>query len=180
MPFEQVNEKVVSAPVTQGREVFARRRAMLAYTGQIGFAPVRATSGGLGGMAGRMMAGEQVAMMVAKGEGTVHYGYRGMHLTIIDVGAAGPLTVEADRLVGHDATLQATLVFLGSQGGIRARYAARSAGTGCSPRSSTGTASRSCCPTAARSRCPSIPAGPPPSTRRRSWRTSDRSTPTSR
>jgi uncharacterized protein (AIM24 family) len=119
MPFEQVNAKVVSAPVAPGREVLARRGAMLAYTGQVGFAPVRATSGGLGGMAGRMMAGEQVAMMVAQGQGTVHYGYRGMHLTIIDVGQAGPLTVEADRLVAHDASLQATVVFLGSQGGIR-------------------------------------------------------------
>jgi uncharacterized protein (AIM24 family) len=119
MPFEQVNGKVVSAPVAPGREVLARRGAMLAYTGQVGFAPVRATSGGLGGMAGRMMAGEQVAMMVAQGQGTVHYGYRGLHLTIIDVGPAGPLTVEADRLVAHDASLQATLVFLGSQGGIR-------------------------------------------------------------
>jgi len=119
VPFEQVNGKVVSAPVAPGREVFARRGAMLAYTGQVGFAPVRTTSGGMGGVAGRMMAGEQVAMMVAKGQGTVHYGYRGMHLTIIDVDATGPLTVEADRLVAHDATLQSTLVFLGSQGGIR-------------------------------------------------------------
>ena len=69
MSFEQVNGKVVSASVTQGREVLARRGAMLAYTGKVGFAPVRATSGGLGGMAGRMMAGEQVAMMVAQGQG---------------------------------------------------------------------------------------------------------------
>jgi uncharacterized protein (AIM24 family) len=92
---------------------------MLAYTGQVQFAPVRASAGGMGGMAGRMMAGEQVQMMVAQGQGTVHYGYRGMYLTIIEVGQMGPLTVEADRLVAHDASLQATLVFLGSQGGIR-------------------------------------------------------------
>jgi uncharacterized protein (AIM24 family) len=57
--------------------------------------------------------------MVAQGQGTVHYGYRGMHLTIIQVDGSGPLTVEADRLAAHDASLQATLVFLGSQGGIR-------------------------------------------------------------
>ena len=119
MPFEQVNGKVVSVPVAPGREVLARRGAMLAYTGHVQFAPVRATAGGMGGMAGRMMAGEQVQMMVAQGQGTVHYGYRGMYLTIIEVGQAGPLTVEADRLVAHDAGLQATVVFLGSQGGIR-------------------------------------------------------------
>ena len=67
MPFEQVNGKVVSVPVAPGREVLARRGAMLAYTGQVQFAPVRAAAGGMGGMggmAGRMMAGEQVQMMV--------------------------------------------------------------------------------------------------------------------
>src|SRR5947199_8931075 len=113
MPFEQVNGKVVSVPVAPGHEVLARRGAMLAYTGQVGFAPVRAASGGLGGMAGRMMAGEQVAMMVAQGQGTVYYGFRGLHLTIIEVGASGPLTVDADRPVVHDASLHATPVFLG-------------------------------------------------------------------
>ena len=77
MPFEQVNGKVVSVPVAPGREVLARRGAMLAYTGQVQFAPVRATAGGVGGMAGRMMAGEQVQMMVAQGQGTVHYGFHG-------------------------------------------------------------------------------------------------------
>ena len=66
MPFEQVNGKVVSVPVAPGREVLARRGAMLAYTGQVQFAPVRASTGGMGGMAGRMMAGEQVQMMVRR------------------------------------------------------------------------------------------------------------------
>jgi uncharacterized protein (AIM24 family) len=70
-------------------------------------------------MAGRMVAGEQVQMMVAQGQGTVHYGYRGLYMTIIQVDGSGPLTVEADRLAAHDASLQSTLVFLGSQGGIR-------------------------------------------------------------
>jgi uncharacterized protein (AIM24 family) len=120
MPFVQVNGKVVTAPVAPGREVLARRGAMLAYTGQVGFSPVHAGGmGGMGGMAGRMMAGEQVPMMVAQGQGTVHYGYRGLHMTIIQVDGSGPLTVEADRLAAHDASLQSTLVFLGSQGGIR-------------------------------------------------------------
>ena len=39
MAFEQVNSKVVTAPVAPGREVLARRGAMLAYTGDVGFAP---------------------------------------------------------------------------------------------------------------------------------------------
>ncbi|MFC4944523.1 AIM24 family protein [Pseudonocardia sp. GCM10023141] len=117
--FAQVNGKVVSAPVAPGREVLARRGAMLAYTGDVGFSPVHLGSGGMGGMAGRMLAGEQVAMMVAQGNGTVYYGYRGLYVTIIDLDGSGPLSVEADRLVAHDASLQSTIVFLGSQGGIR-------------------------------------------------------------
>jgi len=126
--FEQVNGKVISAPVSPGREILARRGAMLAYTGDVGFSPVHMGPGGAGGMVGRMVQGEQVAMMVAQGQGTVHYGYRGLYVTIIDVDGSGPLSVEADRLVAHEASLQSTVVFLGSQGGIRG--AVRGAATG--------------------------------------------------
>jgi uncharacterized protein (AIM24 family) len=117
--FEQINPKVVAATVRPGREVLARRGAMLAYTGDVGFSPVHAGPGGMGGMAGRMVAGEQVKMMVAQGSGRVHYGYRGLYVTIIELDGSGPLSVEADRLVAHDAALQSTVVFLGQQGGIR-------------------------------------------------------------
>lgn len=119
MAFSQVNGKVVSVPIAPGQEVLARRGAMLAYTGDVGFSPVTTGPGGVGGMAGRMLQGEQVAMMVAQGTGTVFYGYRGLYVTIIELDGSGPLTVEADRLVAHDASLQSTVVFLGSQGGIR-------------------------------------------------------------
>ena len=119
MAFVQVNDKVITADVAPGREILARRGAMLAYTGDVGFSPVHVGPGGAGGMVGRMVAGEQVAMMVAQGSGTVHYGYRGLYVTIIELDGSGPLTVEADRLVAHDAALQSTTVFLGSQGGIR-------------------------------------------------------------
>jgi uncharacterized protein (AIM24 family) len=119
MAFEQVNGKVVSAPVAPGREILARKGAMLAYTGDVGFSPVHTGPGGAGGMVGRMVAGEQVAMMVAQGQGTVHYGYRGLYVTIVELDGSGPLSVEADRLLAHDAVLQSGTVFLGSQGGIR-------------------------------------------------------------
>jgi uncharacterized protein (AIM24 family) len=128
MAFTQVNQKVVAAGVAPGAEVLARRGAMLAYTGDIGFAPVHTGQGGLGGMAGRMVRGEQVPMMVAQGNGTVHYGFRGMYVTIVEIDGSGPLSVEADRLVAHDAALQSTVVFLGQQGGIRG--AVRGAVTG--------------------------------------------------
>lgn len=119
MPFTQVNPKVVAAAVAPGAEVLARRGAMLAYTGDVGFAPVHTGQGGIGGMAGRMMRGEQVSQMVAQGSGTVYYGFRGMYVTIVELDGSGPISVEADRLVAHDAALQSTVVFLGQQGGIR-------------------------------------------------------------
>ena len=54
-------------------------------------------------MPGRMVAGESNKMMAAEGSGPVLYGYRGLHVTVIDL-TAGAL-VEADRLLGHDANL---------------------------------------------------------------------------
>lgn len=119
MAFEQVNGKVIKADVQPGREVLARRGAMLAYTGDVHFAPVHTGQGGMGGMVGRMVAGEQVAMMVAQGSGSVYYGHSGMYVTIIEMDGQAPLMVEADRLVAHDANMQSSIVFLGSQGGIR-------------------------------------------------------------
>jgi len=128
VPFTQINPKVVAAAVAPGAEVLARRGAMLAYTGDVGFAPVHTGQGGIGGMAGRMMRGEQVSQMVAQGSGTVYYGFSGMYVTIVELDGSGPLSVEADRLVAHDAALQSTVVFLGQQGGIRG--AVRGAVTG--------------------------------------------------
>jgi uncharacterized protein (AIM24 family) len=126
--FTQVNPKVIAAPVAPGAEVLARRGAMLAYTGEVGFSPVHAGPGGIGGMAGRMARGEQTSLMVAQGSGTVYYGFRGMYVTIVELDGSGPLSVEADRLVAHDVALQSTVVFLGQQGGIRG--AVRGAVTG--------------------------------------------------
>lgn len=119
MAFEQINGKVIKAPVQPGREILARRGAMLAYTGDVHFAPVHTGGGGMGGMVGRMVAGEQVPMMVAQGTGSVYYGLGGMYVTLIEMDGQAPLMVEADRLVAHDAGLQSSVVFLGSQGGIR-------------------------------------------------------------
>lgn len=125
MVFTPVNAKVVTTPVMPGREILARRGAMLAYTGDVSFSPVHS---GAGGTAGRMLSGEHVSMMVAQGGGTVWYGHRGLYVTIIDLDGSGPLSVEADRLLAHDAGLQSTVVFLGQQGGIRG--AVRGAVTG--------------------------------------------------
>lgn len=136
MAFQQVNGKVVTADVAPGREVLAQRGAMLAYTGEVTFAPVRSRAGGggyggsFGGMLGRRLAGEQVPLMVAQGTGTVHYGYGGLYLTVVNLDGSGPLTAEADRLLAYDAQLQSTVVFLGQQGGIRGAVRGKVTGQG--------------------------------------------------
>ena len=66
-------------------------------------------------------------MMVSTGSGSVLYGLRGLHVTVVDLDGSSPLLVEADRLLAHDAHLQIALQLIGS-GGIRA--AVRGAATG--------------------------------------------------
>ncbi|HZI96325.1 MAG TPA: AIM24 family protein [Actinomycetales bacterium] len=132
--FEKVNSKVVKTVVPPGGAIIARRGAMLFYTGEVQFsphsggAPGAGAVGGVMGMAGRAMQGEHVAMMAAHGSGEVCYGHAGLHVTVIDMTGGGMLTVEADRLLCHDHSLQSSVVFLGSQGGLRG--AVRGAMTG--------------------------------------------------
>ncbi|NIZ93316.1 AIM24 family protein [Kineococcus rubinsiae] len=134
MGFTKVTSKVVLAEVRPGAEVLARRGAMLATTGQVRFSPVSAGPGGGGyggGIAsalGRAMQGEAVPLMVAEGSGTVHYGFRGHHVTVVELDGSEPMSVEADRLLAHDASMSSSVVFLGQQGGLRG--AVRGAVTG--------------------------------------------------
>ncbi len=58
-------------------------------------------------------------MMVAQGDGDLHYGFRGLHVTVVELDGSGPLQVEAERLMAHDAGLQPTVVMIGQQGGLR-------------------------------------------------------------
>lgn len=132
MPFEQVNGKVVRAAVSEAAPVLARRGAMLGYAGAVSFRPVHGPggpggAGGLGHAIGSAVAGESNPMMVSTGTGSVLYGLRGLHVTVVDLDGTSPLLVEADRLLAHDAHLQTALQLIGS-GGVRA--AVRGAATG--------------------------------------------------
>ncbi|MGZ4524025.1 MAG: AIM24 family protein [Mycobacteriaceae bacterium] len=140
MEFTKVNSKVVKVGLPPGGHVLARRGAMLFYTGDVQFIPNTTGGspgggmggmGGLVGMAGRAMAGENVAMMAAQAGqsgGEVFYGHAGLHVNVITLDGSSPLTVEADRLLAHDGSLGSSVVFLGSQGGVRG--AVRGAMTG--------------------------------------------------
>ena len=128
MPFESVNGKVVRASLAGGRAVLSRRGAMLGYEGDVTFRPVSGTgSGGLRGLVGAALASEANAMMAASGTGSVLYGFRGLHVTVVELDGGSPLLVEADRLLAHDADLQTSVQMIGS-GGLR--QAVRGAATG--------------------------------------------------
>lgn len=119
MSLTAVNPKVARARVAPGAPVLARRGAMLAYTGAVTFRPVVGAQGGagaIGGMLGRAAAGEGSAMMIAEGDGDVLYGVAGLHVVLVDLDGEQDLTVEADRLLAHDASLDPSVVFLGSDG----------------------------------------------------------------
>ena len=126
MPFEKINSKVVRIAVTPQQAVLARRGAMLGYNGQVAFRPISGQGQGVGGMVGAAMSGESNPMMATEGNGSVLYGFRGLHVTVIDL-TGDSLTVEADRILAHDAHLQTSVEFIG-QGGVRS--AVRGAMTG--------------------------------------------------
>lgn len=117
--YEKINSKMLSATVSPGEQIYARRGAMLAYTGGVRFSPTMTAGAGMGGFVGRMVAGEQVPLMLCEGQGNVLYGHGGMHITIVNV-TGDQLSVEADKLLLYDASLQAGTQFLAQNGGLRA------------------------------------------------------------
>jgi uncharacterized protein (AIM24 family) len=114
---------------------------MLFYSGDVRFVPANAggmgagagmpSMSGIAGMAGRAMAGENVVMMAASGQGEVHYGRAGLHVTVVQLNG-NTLVVEASRLLAHTANLQSSVVSLssGGSGGGGLRGMIRGAVTG--------------------------------------------------
>lgn len=115
--YTSINSKMLQVPIGPGQEVYSRRGAMLAYTGQVQFAPTATAGQGLGRTLGRAMAGERTEMMHVTGQGSVMFGKGGLHVEAVHL-AGDTLYVEADRLLVHDATLQVGTMFMGEQGGI--------------------------------------------------------------
>jgi uncharacterized protein (AIM24 family) len=117
--YESINPKMLQVTIAPGRDVYSKRGAMLAYTGQVSFAPTATAGQGIGGAMGRAMAGERTAMMHVTGQGTVMFGHAGLHVKVIDLVPGDTLYVEADRLLVHDESLQVGTMFMGEQGGMR-------------------------------------------------------------
>jgi len=127
--YTEVNSKVVEVAVNPGEQVLARRGAMLAYTGDVRFKPTVTAGSGIGGFVGRVVRGENIPMMICEGRGKVLYGALGLQITHVDL-ANDQLTVEADKLLCYDGTLQAGTRFLGDKGGFRAIVAGQMTGQG--------------------------------------------------
>lgn len=127
--YEQINGKMVQVSITPGEQVLARRGAMLAYVGDVRFAPMMNAHGGMGGFVGRMVAGEQVPLMACEGAGDVLYGHGGLNITVVQI-QGDQLTVEADKLLCYDSTLQAGTMFLGQNGGLKAVVQGQMTGQG--------------------------------------------------
>jgi uncharacterized protein (AIM24 family) len=127
--YKEINSKVVEVGVSPGEQIMARRGAMLAYTGDVRFKPTVTAGAGIGGFVGRVVRGENIPMMICEGRGTVLYGALGLHITHIDF-TDDQLTVEADKLLCYDGSLQAGTMFLGDKGGFKAVVAGHMTGQG--------------------------------------------------
>jgi uncharacterized protein (AIM24 family) len=136
--LEKVNGKMVSAVISPGEQLLARRGAMLAYTGEVAFTPSSTGGASVGGFVGRMVAGEAVPLMICEGQGTVFYGHGGLQTKIVTLDGE-QLVVEADKLLLYDGALQAGTQFLAQNGGLRAIAQGQMTGQGLFTTSLSGT-----------------------------------------
>lgn len=127
--LEKINGKMVQASISHGEQVFARRGAMLAYTGEVAFVPSSTGGASVGGFVGRMVGGESVPLMVCQGQGNVLYGHGGLQTKIVQL-TGESLSVEADKLLLYDGSLQAGTQFLAQNGGLRSIVQGQMTGQG--------------------------------------------------
>ncbi|MFG3253078.1 AIM24 family protein [Streptomyces sp. NPDC048172] len=130
MPFREINSKLVEAQVIPGQRMFSQRGAMVAYTGEVSFAPnMQGGQGGLMSMIGRRVANEATPLMTVEGQGTVLFGHGGHHVEVVNLDG-DTLCVEADRLLAFDGSLEQGTLFLGSDGGVMGMVRGQVSGQG--------------------------------------------------
>ncbi len=115
--YELINEKLLSVTLVN-EEVYSKRGAMIAYTGQINFSRSVLSGRGIQEYAMRSATNEGFDLMLAQGTGTICYGYRGGYVTIVPL-QGETLYVESDSLLAFDRRLQTGTMFLGNQGAIQ-------------------------------------------------------------
>ncbi len=125
--YSLINSKMLSIKL-QGEEVYAKRGSMIAYTGQVDFAPSSSGSEGLGGRAMRSVTGEQMSLMSARGTGEVLYAFYGLHVTLIQL-SGETFFAESESLLAYDGRLRSGTQFMGS-GGMQGMLRGAATGSG--------------------------------------------------
>ena len=115
--YQQINEKMLSVTLNN-EQVYAQKGSMLAVQGDVTFERTFLAGGGVQDLAMRAVTSEGYALMIAKGTGTVFYGYDGAFVTIVQLNNE-MLYVESDSLLAFDARLRTGTMFLGNQGGVQ-------------------------------------------------------------
>ena len=113
--YSLINSKMLSVRL-RNEEVFAKRGAMIAYTGFVDFAPSSSGSEGMRGAAMRSVTGERMTLMSARGTGEVLYAYYGMHVTMIPL-RGETFYAESESVLAYDGRLRSGTEFMG-QGGV--------------------------------------------------------------
>lgn len=125
--YSLVNSKMLSVRL-RNEEVFAKRGAMIAYTGFVDFAPTSSGSEGMRGAAMRSVTGERMTLMSARGTGEVLYAYYGMHVTMIPL-RGETFYAESESLLAYDGRLRSGTEFMG-QGGVGGLIRGAATGSG--------------------------------------------------
>lgn len=112
--YSLVNEKLLQVEMAN-EEVFAKRGAMIAYTGEITFAPAFLGDQNAQNALMRTVTSEGMGLMKARGNGQILYARRGLHVQIIALNGE-TLYVESESVLAFDARLRSGTVFQGNQG----------------------------------------------------------------
>ncbi len=115
--YTQINEKLLEVTLN-GEQVFAKKGAMIAYHGDVLFSRTFLGSGDVQDLAMRAATNESYVLMLAKGRGSVIYGYNGLFVTIVKVNNE-TFYAESDTLLAYDERLRTGTMFLGNQGGVQ-------------------------------------------------------------
>lgn len=116
--YVQINEKLLEVTLNNNEDVYAKRGSMIAYQGQVNFTRSFLAGGGVQDFAMRAVTNEGYALMLAKGNGKVYYGYDGLFVSIIQLNNE-TMYVESDTLLAFDSRLRTGTLFLGNQGGVQ-------------------------------------------------------------
>ncbi len=114
--YTLVNEKLLQVTL-RGERCFAKRGAMIAFKGEIGFTPNLFAGGGITEVAARTVTSEGFYVMSAQGQGEVLYGHMGQEVTIIEL-RGETFYAEADSVLCFDERMRTGTMFMGNQGGI--------------------------------------------------------------